>query len=103
MKIRIKELREQKKISQKKLCDDLGYNPTTYNNYELLKNEPNIETLVKLADYYNVSIDYLVGRDTSNDVGYLNEMETYLMKMFRELNSQSQAKVVGYIEAELSK
>ncbi len=103
MKIRIKELREQKKISQKKLCDDLGYNPTTYNNYELLKNEPNIETLIKLADYYNVSIDYLVGRDTSNDIGYLNEQETQLVKIFRELKQNSQYKVIGYAMAELEK
>ena len=42
-----------------------------YSNYEIGKTEPKIETLCKLADYFNVSLDYLVGREFSNEIDYI--------------------------------
>ena len=96
-------LRNQKKISQGEVAKLLNITQASYNRYEAGINEPNIEKLIKLADYYNVSIDYLVGRDTSNDIGYLNEQETQLVKIFRELKQNSQYKVIGYAMAELEK
>lgn len=62
---RLKRLRENKKLSQQQLADKLNINRSTYARYELNKTQPDYETLQKLAEFYNVSIDYiLTGVDT---------------------------------------
>lgn len=66
---RIAELREKMGISMRKVAIELGIPYTTYISYEKETREPNSETLIKLADYFNCSIDYLVGRnDKKTDI-----------------------------------
>lgn len=62
MDFRLKELRKQKKISQLKLAMDLGMNQNSISRYENHEREADYATLIKLADYFNVSIDYLLGK-----------------------------------------
>ena len=62
MKFRLKELRKKRKISQLKLALDLNMNQNTISRYENLEREADYETLIKLADYFDVSLDYLLGR-----------------------------------------
>lgn len=52
-------------MSMKQAAAALGLPYTTYVNYEKGEREPNSETLIMIANYYNVSIDYLIGRDES--------------------------------------
>ena len=59
---RLKTLRKERKISQKDLAKYLDISVRGYQSYESEDNEPNIKMLTKLADFYDVSIDYLVGR-----------------------------------------
>lgn len=63
MVFRLKELRKKCKISQLKLALDLNMNQNSISRYENMEREADYETLIKLADYFNVSIDYLLGRD----------------------------------------
>ena len=58
---RLKDLRKQKKVGQKEVAELLGLSLRTYQFYESGDNEPNIKTLTALADFYGVTIDYLVG------------------------------------------
>lgn len=60
--MRLKELRKARRISQLKLAMDLNTNQNTISRYETGKREPSIHELICLADYFEVSIDYLVGR-----------------------------------------
>jgi len=60
--MRLKEIRKQKGISQLKLALDLNTNQNTISRYETGEREPGICELIKLADYFDVSIDYLLGR-----------------------------------------
>ena len=60
--LRLKELRKAKGISQLKLATDLNTNQNTISRYETGEREPGILELIKIADYFHVSIDYLVGR-----------------------------------------
>ena len=60
---RIRELREDRDLTQTALADYLGVRQTTYSKYELGRIEVPVEVLIKLADYYQVSLDYLVGRE----------------------------------------
>lgn len=60
--MRLKELRKSKGISQLKLALALNTNQNTISRYETGEREPDINTLIQIADYFNVSIDYLLER-----------------------------------------
>ena len=62
MEFRLKKLRQQHKISQLKLALDLNMNQNSISRYENLEREADYETLIKFADYFKVSIDYLLER-----------------------------------------
>lgn len=63
--MKLKELRKTKGVSQEQVASALGITFRAYQNYEYGQREPNIEMLNKMADYFGTSIDYLLGRDTS--------------------------------------
>ena len=58
---RIRDLREDKDLSQSKIAQYLKIHQTTYSDYELGKLNIPIDVLIKLAKYYDTSIDYIVG------------------------------------------
>lgn len=60
--MRLKELRESKGLTQKEVAKVIGYTQLSYARYENGKREPDISTLCKLANYFNVTVDYLIGR-----------------------------------------
>ena len=62
IKCRLKELRKKAKISQIKLQMDTGIEQALISKYENGKRVPPTETLVVLADYFNVSVDYILCR-----------------------------------------
>ena len=64
MHFRLKELRKKRKISQLKLAMDLNMNQNTISRYENMEREADYETLIKIADYFHVTLDYLLGRDS---------------------------------------
>lgn len=59
---RLKQLREQKGLSMRQVASSLGMPYTTYVNYEKGAREPNSETLILLADFFETSIDYMLGK-----------------------------------------
>ena len=60
--MRLKLLRKQKNISQLKLAMDFGMNQNSISRYENMEREADYATLILFADYFNVSIDYLLER-----------------------------------------
>ncbi|WP_285007439.1 helix-turn-helix domain-containing protein [Lactococcus garvieae] len=63
---RIKELADKKRVSLRQVAFDLGLGETYL--YQLRKKTPNGANLEKLADYFNVSVDYLLGREEAKQV-----------------------------------
>ncbi|HCU0850052.1 TPA: helix-turn-helix transcriptional regulator, partial [Listeria monocytogenes] len=63
---RLSELRKKKGFSQYKLADELGFSRGQVANYEQGTREPDYQTLLKIAEFFNVSTDYLLGRDDNN-------------------------------------
>ena len=59
---RLSSLRENKRLFQKDISEENNISLRTYQSYERGEREPTIDTLIKLADYYDVSLDYLIGR-----------------------------------------
>lgn len=59
---RMKELRKERNLRQEDIAAELGIALTTYCRYELGMREPTLAVLARMADYYGVSADYLLGR-----------------------------------------
>lgn len=77
---RIRQLRLEKKKSMAQVARELNMPYTTYVNYETEQREPNSEVLISLADYFNCSVDYLIGRSNKRDIdsvsGFLDTVDT---------------------------
>ena len=61
---RLRELREEKGFTQKELAKELNIHSVTYLHYEKEQREPPLILLAKIAKFYDVSVDYLLGRIT---------------------------------------
>ncbi len=94
----LKNLRKQKKLTQSDVAKAISVAPTTYLGYEKGTSEPSIGTLCNLADFFNVSLDELVGRDFAQ-AG--TELENELLKTVKQLSLVEQAKVLGYAKARI--
>lgn len=65
---RIKELRTEKGLKQTDLAEAFGITSRQYQNYEYGKQTPDFKTLELIADYFNVSVDFLMGRTNRREV-----------------------------------
>ncbi|MCL2696669.1 MAG: helix-turn-helix domain-containing protein [Oscillospiraceae bacterium] len=59
---RLKTIRKSKKLTQKQVANDTKIAERAYQSYEINEQKPLFENLIALADYFDVSLDYLVGR-----------------------------------------
>lgn len=66
--MRLREIRKSKGISQLKMAMDLHTNQNTISRYETGEREPGINELIKIADYFNVSVDYLLYRTDNPNI-----------------------------------
>lgn len=100
---RLKELRhDRKKITQDMLANDLQVSKTTISNYETGYSMPDIETLIRIATYFNVSTDYLLGRTKSilreENMPYIREDKVDFFKKFTSANPHAEDQIIeGYI------
>lgn len=58
---RLKQLRDEKGLKQADIAEVLGVSRTTYTQYETEKSEPDLATVTRLAEFFNTSVDYLLG------------------------------------------
>lgn len=100
--MRLKELRKNEKITQNELAKKLNIPIATYIRYENGETMPNVETLINFANFYNVSLDYLVGREFGNGLGYLTETQVSFIKTFLALNQDNQMNAVVYVATMLA-
>ena len=67
MKLRIRDMREDNDLTQQQIANILLCDQSLYSKYERGEREIPLHLLIKLADYYNTSLDYLVGRIDNKD------------------------------------
>ncbi|GHU60104.1 hypothetical protein AGMMS49975_28770 [Clostridia bacterium] len=72
---RLKELRKSKNVTQKQTAEEIDIAERQYQKYELGENKPSYDVLIALADYFGVSLDYLVGRSDEPTVHGKTERE----------------------------
>lgn len=78
---KMKELRSIYGMSQKDVSKVLLVSKQTISNYETGFREPSLDSLIKIADFFHVSADWLIGRNTSNDVDPANVLMEIKEKM----------------------
>ncbi len=88
----LKQIRKQRKLTQKDIAKNLNIDYTTYGRYENGLTEPNIDTLLKLSKILGVSIDYIV----NNKPTMLTEQEREMLDLFGQLSNVEQGKAIGY-------
>lgn len=92
----LKTLRMQSGISQKQLADVIGVSQQSINKYENHNVEPDIDTLIALADFFEISVDYLVGHsEISEPVSQVNltSSELNLIKDLRKLSPRQKESI----------
>jgi transcriptional regulator with XRE-family HTH domain len=72
---RLKELRKRNNLSRRELAEVADLSTSSVNMYERGERSPTLETLDKLASFFNVSTDYLLGRDNTNAVQHLKSAD----------------------------
>lgn len=101
----IKELRKQRDILQTKLALDLNLTQEAISSYETERVTPSADVLIKLADYFNTNIDYLLCRTKYNlptsDIkpSNINDEQFRLLTKINKLSKINIAKVEGYIDS----
>ena len=109
--VRIKQLRESKGLNMKEAARLLSMPYTTYVNYEKGQREPTSEVLVLLADFYETTVDYLVGRtDTFTQVPRptviktptpeLTTDESDLLRKYRRLDDAAKGRIRHMVDYE---
>jgi transcriptional regulator with XRE-family HTH domain len=99
--LQLKRFRELAELSQKEVAQRIDKTPQAYNFYELGKREPDLATLVKLADIFQTSIDTLLNHtpldSTSSQHVMVSHDERQLLTRFRSLPQDKQKSLMDYI------
>lgn len=102
-------LRDEKGISQQVLADAIGLSQPSVNKYENHNIEPDIETLRRLADYFDTSVDFIIGHtDVRRKIEKtsphnLNESEAALIRDFRALSPAQKSCILTTVRTFLNK
>ena len=89
--------------SQEEFAKSFGISKSTYSNYECGANEPSIETLIKLADFFGCSVDYLLGHETKGIIHLdsFSETQQKIIPLLQKLNDSQANYVLGWCSSTL--
>ncbi len=97
--IRLKELRRSRKLLQKDVAEYLQIAVSTYSYWENGTYEPDTNSLNKLAEYFGVTVDYLLGR--TDEIPQSNNAPQFIT-LFNSLSPTQQEKAIAYMEGLLA-
>ena len=101
----LKKLREEAGISQKQLAEFIGVSQQSINKYENHNIEPDIDTMIRIADFFNTSVDYLIGhtdlrRKIEPTLAYeLNTDECFVIEGYRKLSRKQKDCICTVIDS----
>lgn len=103
MNMKFKKYREKINKTQKEIAELIGVTTQTYQNYELGKREPDFETLIKIADIFNASLDELFSRENNQfvNLNFLSDEERNIIEALPKLNRENLIKVETYTLSKL--
>jgi len=103
---RLKQLRNNANLTQQDVARLLGVERSTYVKYERGQSDPPTATLVRLADYFGVSVDFIIGRACEQVPApvpvapVVSEADMRLLSMFHALDSMAQARILNALDFE---
>lgn len=92
----IRELREEAGLTQKQLAEKINNVQRNVSNWEKGISQPDVQTLITIADFFQVSLDELCGRETS---GVGEPSRSSFMKAFMRLNAEQQSAIENLIQS----
>lgn len=102
MKTKLLELRKSKNLLQREVAFACGLTTAAYGSYEKGDREPTLKTLCKLADFFSVTVDELLGRTPQLfDDARVERPE--VLELFDQLNVGEQERAIGYMESMLER
>ena len=95
---KLKILRKERGMSQAQMAQQLNLSFRGYQNIEYGVNETNFETLIKIADFFGCSVDYLLGHETKGIIHLdsYTPLQQKLIEMLRQLNDDQTLQLFGY-------
>lgn len=99
--VRLKQLRNKRKLTQSELAEILDLKPTAISNYESRRNEPSFEKLILLSKYFDVSCDYLLGlSDSYLPIGgeVLDKDIVEFFNLYQQLDERNSALLKDYAD-----
>lgn len=110
-RIRLKELRENSGYSQQSFADAFGVAQSTVGGWEAGKREPNFETTIKIASFFRVSVDYLLGNNNEGEsvlsllkcskneaaTSECDSLRTELINLYDNLSQPGQDRALSYL------
>jgi transcriptional regulator with XRE-family HTH domain len=93
----LKEFRLAKGLTQKAVADYIGCSPVVYSRYETGDREPSIETLIRIADCFEVALDEIIGRANPDALG-LTAFERSLLKASRNADERARQDALNMLE-----
>ncbi|MBQ8824580.1 MAG: helix-turn-helix transcriptional regulator [Ruminococcus sp.] len=100
---RLEDLRRERGYTVKKMASELNLAYTTYNNYEKNTREPDSDTLKKIACYFDVSIDYLLGNQQNINAEKIPIEFQVMYNKFKALDSHGKKMIQFILEEEYSR
>lgn len=99
MKTKINELVKSNGKTQQEMADFLGISQASFYAYTVGRAEPSLDKLIKLADYFNVSLDFLCGRQNKNLIfaDSLSEKKKELINLIKDLDDDSTLIALGFV------
>lgn len=99
--LRLKELREQRRLNQEGLAIKLNVSQSTISAYEVGERVPDLETLIAISDFFNVSLDYLAGLSPVKQQimkSDLTEDELEFLYSYKRLSDIDKEKIKSYMD-----
>lgn len=92
-------LRLEKKLSQDKIAEELDVSQSLINNWETNRSTPGPEMLDYIADYFNISVDYLIGRSKYRNLEFNNsELDNTLIDKIKRLTDEDKMGLLGVVD-----
>ena len=100
----LKDLRKNLNLGQVELGKKIGYTGTSVSRWERGEQDPTLAALIAMANFFNVTIDYLAGRENEDFTKTFNTPNNpTAMHLFALLEKNAQAEVIGYMKGLLKK